>query len=132
MGEIDPVTREIRLSNSGCPYPYHYRAADGDVFEIRINAYPLGVNPDTIYPVEKIILEPGDRIVFCSDGIIEAANSAGELFGFGRTTETIQKGCELHLTAPQLLDYLIGEIKQFSQEAPQGDDQTVVVLAVES
>jgi len=74
----------------------------------------------------------GDRIVFCSDGIIEAENSEEEMFGFERTAETIEMGCQDNLTAPQLLDYLISEVKTFTGDAPQGDDQTVVVLQVES
>ena len=69
--------------------------------------------------------------MFCSDGIIEAENSARELFGFERTAETIRNGCSQDLSAPQLLDYLINEVKSFTGDAPQGDDQTVVVLVVE-
>jgi len=70
--------------------------------------------------------------VFCSDGIIEAENSEEEMFGFERTAETIKNGCRKNLSAPQLLDYLINEVKSFTGDAPQGDDQTVVVLQVES
>ena len=132
MGELDPATKKLHLSNGGCPYPYHFRKIDGGVSEIHINAYPLGIRPDTQYSVKEIQLEPGDRIVFCSDGIIEAENVDRELFGFERTAETIRKGCSKDLSAPQLLDYLINEAKAFTGETPQGDDQTVVVLQVES
>jgi len=83
------------------------------------------------YPVIETQLGPGDRVVFLSDGIIEAENATEEIFGFERTAETIKKGCSQDLSAPQLLDYLINEVKQFTGETPQGDDQTVVVLAVE-
>jgi len=132
MGEVDPITKKFRLSNSGCPYPYHYQAANGEVAEIQIDAYPLGIRSDTQYSVEEIQLAPGDRVVFCSDGIIEAENRSGELFGFERTAETIGKGCFRDLTAAKLLDYLIAEVKIFSGDVPQGDDQTVVILGVES
>ncbi len=74
----------------------------------------------------------GDRVVFCSDGIIEAENSEGEIFGFEQTAETIRNGCKQNLSAPQLLDHLINEVKQFTGATPQGDDQTIVVLQVES
>ena len=132
MGEVDPASKTFRVSNGGCPYPYHYRAAGGEVAEIQIDAYPLGIRSDTQYPVAEIQLEPGDRVVLCSDGIIEAENPSGEFFGFERTAETIGEGCSRDLTAPQLLDYLIDEVKTFAGDIPQGDDQTVVVLAVES
>jgi len=131
MGELDPSTRKIRLSNGGCPYPYHYQFSTREVVELPLNAYPLGVSPDTRYQTREIQLSPGDRIVLCSDGIIEAENSARELFGFARTAETICRGCQDDLSAAQLLDRIIREVKEFTGDAPQGDDQTVVVLSVE-
>ena len=130
MGELDTSNRRFRLSNGGCPYPYHFRASTSEITELQVDAYPLGVRIETTYPVIETQLGPGDRIVFCSDGIIEAENSERELFGFERTAETIRNGCQKDLTAPQLLDYLINEVKTFSGDTPQGDDQTVVVLAV--
>jgi serine phosphatase RsbU (regulator of sigma subunit)/ligand-binding sensor domain-containing protein len=132
MGELDTSSKKFRLSNGGCPYPYHYKASSNDISELQVDAYPLGVRAETDYPVIETQLEDGDRIVFCSDGIIEAENSFGEIFGFERTAETIRNGCKKDLTAPQLLDHLINEVKTFSGDTPQGDDQTVVVLQVES
>ena len=131
MGELDTETKKFRLSNGGGPYPYHYKAASGEIVELQVEGYPLGVRADTTYPVIETPLEHGDRIVFCSDGIIEAENSDEEVFGFDKTSETILKGCKQNLSAPQLLDYLINEVKSFAGDVPQGDDQTVVVLAVE-
>jgi len=100
MGELDSSTRSFRLSNGGCPYPYHYKASLNEITELQLEAYPLGIRPDTQYPVKELQLGNGDRIIFCSDGIIEAENSSGELFGFERTAETIKKGCEENLSAP--------------------------------
>ena len=132
MGELDIETRQFRLSNSGCPYAYHYIAAMGEIAELEVDAYPLGVRAEVTYPVVEVQLQPGDRIVLCSDGIIEAENSGGEMFGFEQTAETIKNGCARNLAAPQLLDHLIIELKAFTGEKPQGDDQTVVILAVEA
>lgn len=132
MGELDTETKKFRFSNGGCPYPYHYKAVSGDVSELQVDAYPLGVRAETDYPVIETQLGIGDRIVFCSDGIIEAENSSGDIFGFERTADTIRKGCSQNLSAPQLLDYLINEVKAFTGDTPQGDDQTVVVLQVEA
>ena len=132
MGDFNPETRKIRLSNGGCPYPYHYQASSQEIAEIQIDAYPLGIHSETTYPVVEVQLGPGDRIVFCSDGIIEAANDEEVIFGFERTAETIRNGCKQNRSAPQLLDYLMNEVKRFAGDAPQGDDMTVVVLKVES
>jgi phosphoserine phosphatase RsbU/P len=130
MAEIDLSTRAARLANGGCPYPYHYRAATNDIAEIQAEAYPLGIRPDTHYPVAETQLEPGDRIILCSDGIVEAENPSGELFGFERTADAIRRGCAENLSAEALIDALIAEVKTFAGEMPQGDDQTVVVLRI--
>ncbi|MBI2501728.1 MAG: SpoIIE family protein phosphatase [Candidatus Latescibacteria bacterium] len=131
MAQFNPLARSLRLANGGCPYPYHYRAATGEVVELQIDAYPLGVRPDTSYRGIEVQLELGDRVVFCSDGIAEAGNARGEIFGFERTAETIRRGCQEDLSAEALLARITQEVKAFSGNIPQGDDQTVVVLKVD-
>jgi len=54
------------------------------------------------------------------------------MFGFERTAETIRNGCSQGQSAPQLLDHLISEVKTFTGDTPQGDDQAIVILGVES
>jgi len=130
MAELDLSTRIAHLANGGCPYPYHYRSATRDVAELQVEAYPLGVQPNTQYAAIDVQLSPGDRLVFCSDGIIEAADADEELFGFERTGAAIQQGCRQSLSATALLERIFAEVKKFTGDAPQGDDQTVVVLEV--
>ena len=132
MGELDPSTRILRLSNGGCPYPLHYQAATGEVTELQIDAYPLGVRSDTVYSANEILLELGDAVVFCSDGIAEATDAKEEMFGFERTAETIRAGFAEGLSAEASIDRLMGTVKDFAGDVPQGDDMTVVVLKVET
>jgi len=103
MGELDPVTRTMRLANAGCPYPYLFRAATGEVEEVELDAFPLGVRANVDYPVVEIRLEPGDRVIFCSDGIIEAEDAARDLFGFERVSAVIEEGGRRDLSAADLL-----------------------------
>jgi len=132
MGELDLKERTLRLSNCGCPYPYHYRAATGDVVELEIEAYPLGVRFKDNYPVHDIQLTAGDYVVLCSDGIIEASNgNEQEIFGFERTSETIQQACTEGINARALIDRVVQAVEQYSNGVPQGDDRTIVVLRVE-
>ena len=132
MGELDPSTRILRFANGGCPYPYHYVAATGDILELQLNAYPLGVRADTIYEVLETQLQPGDRIVFCSDGIIEADNVKGEQFGFERTAETIRQKCLENLNAEAIIDRILEAVAEFKGDAPQSDDMTCVVMRVQN
>ena len=131
MAQLDPVSRRLRLANAGCPYPIHYRAAGGETAELRIpEAYPLGVRGDSCYQALDVQLDPGDRVVFCSDGIAEAENSAGEAFGFERTAAVIRAGCGEGVAAEALLQRIIDATHDFSGEAPAADDRTCVVVGM--
>ncbi|MBT4500543.1 MAG: SpoIIE family protein phosphatase [Gemmatimonadetes bacterium] len=131
MGELDIAGRRFRLTNAACPYPFHFLAATGEVKEMQVDAYPLGVRDGTVYTAIEMMLELGDRVVFCSDGIAESTNVQEEMFGFERTAETIRAGCVEDLSAEALIDRLIGAVQGFAGDVPQGDDMTVVVLKVE-
>ena len=129
MVRIDLHTGRVRFANAGCPYPFHYRAAKAETVELQLGAYPFGVRAGTSYKAIESQLEPGDRLVFCSDGIIEAVNAEDELFGFERTAEIIRGSCQQGLSADETLERILSEIRTFSGERPQEDDQTIVVVA---
>ena len=129
LGEIDTQSKTVRIANSGCPYPYHYSAEDKTLHEIDVSALPLGLRSDSDYPVTEIEVSHGDRIIFCSDGIIEATNSQGEIFGFDNTADMIKLGCERDLKSQELIDFVFNQVGKHSGEEEQEDDQTIVVLA---
>ena len=130
MGEFDIGSGRFRLANAGCPYPYHFRASSGDIVELQVDAYPLGVRARTVYRLEETQLEAGDWLVLCSDGIAEAEDRDGDLFGFERTVEVIGAGCRDGLSAEALIERLLAEVKGFCGGAAQGDDQTIVAMRV--
>lgn len=132
IGEIDPATQILRLANSGCPYPLRYFANQGIVRELEVSNYPLGVRTNTSYETIEVKLAAGDYVVFCSDGIVEAANGQEEFFGFERTAETVRVGCSEGLSAEELIERLIDTVQAFVGDEPQGDDMTCMVLKVEA
>jgi serine phosphatase RsbU (regulator of sigma subunit) len=75
-------------------------------------ALPLGVVPDVTYEETRLYLHPGDRILFLSDGVVEARKPSGELFGFER----------VHNLSNQSAFYIADAAKSFGQE----DDITVL------
>jgi serine phosphatase RsbU (regulator of sigma subunit) len=68
---------------------------------------PLEVRSDTAYSAIEVQLAPGDRVVFCSDGIIEAVDPAGEQLGYERTAAVIRAGCGEGLSAEMLLERIL-------------------------
>ena len=66
----------------------------------------------------------------CSDGIIEASNTGGELFGFERLAELLKTGCERGLGAQDLIDFVFAAVGSHSRDVEQEDDQTMVVLSL--
>ncbi|MDX1520179.1 MAG: GAF domain-containing protein, partial [Anaerolineae bacterium] len=93
---------------------------------------PLGApisDPD--YEEGKILLEPGTFIIFTSDGIVEAQNELGELFGFERLETTVAEFVDTK-DAEQMAEHIIYKAQEFMGEAEeQHDDMTVVVVLVE-
>ena len=128
MGVFDNRSKVLNITNGGCPYPYHYDAESETVREIEIDAFPLGVRKETEYSTISLPLESGDRIVFCSDGLIEASNEMGEIYGFDRMRLLVEASCRQDLPNRELIDQLIGEVDLFCDGHEQEDDQTVVVI----
>jgi sigma-B regulation protein RsbU (phosphoserine phosphatase) len=75
----DASTRKLTLANAGGPYPLMVRK--GQVQAIRLEGVPLGLIPDTEYDETTVDLEPGDIVVFASDGVLESENSDQEEYG---------------------------------------------------
>jgi len=130
MGQLDTATRRLTLANAACPFPYHYVAATDTLEELEIEGLPLGTRANNRYPATARQLQPGDVVVFCSDGVIEAADAQERRFGFERTAEAILHSCRQGRSAVELVEDMIVRVEDFVDGTPQGDDQTVVVLRV--
>ncbi len=103
----------LTIANAGHLSPYR----DGREMEIS-PGLPLGVVAGITYEQTNFQLEQGDRLVFLSDGVVEATNSHGELFGFERTQQVSHE-------PPRY-------IAQTAQRFGQNDDITVVSLYIVS
>ena len=128
MIELDVRGRRLRLANGGCPYPYLFRSETNTIEEISLSAFPLGLRAESTYSVVEMDMDKDDLIVLCSDGLIEAANETGELFGFERTAETIRQAGISGLSAAALVEQLFDAVGAFVGEELQEDDQTMVVI----
>ena len=127
--EIDTDTKKLRLASCGSLYPLHVH--NGEVTELKIDGYPLGVREDTTYDTIEAQLSEGDYLIMYSDGIPETVNPAEEMFGYERTIETVREACAEGIGAEDLVDRLMSRAREFAGEEPQADDMTCVVVRVE-
>jgi len=124
----DASTRKLTLANAGGPYPLLVRK--GQVQAIRLEGVPLGLIPDTQYDETTIDLEPGDVVLFASDGILESENAAQEEFGPERLKE-ILSAISQRDSAQAITEQILAATDGHSGAglAPH-DDRTLVALRV--
>jgi serine phosphatase RsbU (regulator of sigma subunit) len=120
---LDPVSGRLRYANAGHSLPY-VATADG-VTELRATGMPLGAMPGMTYEEHETSLAPGDSVLLHSDGLIEAHNPAGEMFGVPRLQMIVQysRGSE------HLIDECLSALSAFAGSGwEQEDDITLVTL----
>jgi len=118
--------RKLRVANAGQEQPFLFHA--GHCEKIRLEGFPLGIFEEAVYDQRSFILDPGDVVVFHSDGIGDTMNSAREFFGHDRICKLIAENHEL--AAQGLADKILEAVDLFSGGAHPADDRTVVVLKV--
>ena len=118
--------QKLRVANAGQSQPLLYKGGRCD--RIELAGFPLGIFEEVNYEEWSVTLEPGDILVFHSDGIAETANSEGQFFGTTRLRKLIEQHHEL--AAAEIADLVLREVDWFTQSAPLSDDRTLVVLKV--
>jgi sigma-B regulation protein RsbU (phosphoserine phosphatase) len=120
----------LQVANAGGTQPLFYRcnAEGGAVDTIRAEGFPLGLFPSVRYEELSVAAQPGDALVFLSDGITDAQNQEGEMFGTERVTEIMlaNRGA----SAAELADAILAAVSGFQSETDRFDDETVMVLRV--
>jgi serine phosphatase RsbU (regulator of sigma subunit)/anti-sigma regulatory factor (Ser/Thr protein kinase) len=120
---IDTSQGEIIFANAGHNLPY-VRTNDG-VVELRATGMPLGLMPGMPYDERTYRLERGDVMVLTSDGITEAHDAEGEMYGFGRLMGRVA----IKPSNDDMVAALVGDLENFTGEgADQEDDITLVVI----
>jgi sigma-B regulation protein RsbU (phosphoserine phosphatase) len=119
--------RKLRVANAGQEQPFLYH--HGHCEKIRLVGFPLGLFEEVIYDQRSFILDPGDVIVFHSDGIGDTMNEASEFFGHDRVCKLIAQHHKL--SANLIADKILEEVDRFSNGAHPPDDRTLVVLKVQ-
>jgi phosphoserine phosphatase RsbU/P len=124
----DDNTRTLQVANSGLPRPLHCH--DGKIEVIEATGLPLGLFDEAEYDEFTFKAKPGDLFVLFSDGILDARNSAGDMFGRKGVEQVVQK-C-MDCPPDQVVQTIFRAVEEHSAGVEAFDDQTVVALRVKS
>jgi serine phosphatase RsbU (regulator of sigma subunit)/predicted O-methyltransferase YrrM len=126
-GVVDIRSQELTLGNAGFPFPFLVR--DGEIERIELPGLPLGVRADTRYEHERVPLQSGDLLAFCSDGFPDCEDREGRSFGEDRLEDFIRA----HFTlSPRDIATRLLEVtdRHASSDTDHTDDRTAVILRV--
>jgi serine phosphatase RsbU (regulator of sigma subunit) len=124
---LDPQSGVLKYANAGHDLPYLWRAGDAD--ELRATGMPLGLMPGMGYEEKEITLQAGEAALFYSDGLVEAHDPKGKMFGFPRLRALIAE----HAEKESLEEALLEELYSFVGEGwEQEDDITLLTLRCSS
>ena len=120
---LEPKSGRLLYANAGHDLPYVRRGKGAE--ELRARGMPLGLMPGMSYEEKEIRLGAGEAALFYSDGLVEAHNPEGEMFGFPRLRALVAE----HAEGEPLVDFLIEKLYSFVGEGwEQEDDITLVTL----
>jgi predicted ester cyclase len=121
---LDPKSASLTYANAGHDLPYLWHG--GEAEELRARGMPLGLMPAMRYEEKEVVLDVGESALFYSDGLVEAHDPKGEMFGFPRLRALVAE----HAAEERSLgNFLLKELYTFVGEGwEQEDDITLLTL----
>ena len=95
---------------------------------VKVEGFPLGLFPDVTYEEFNLATQPGDAIVFVSDGILDAENGKEEMYGEERLAGLLCAHREQ--PAVEIADAILEDVSRFQGAKDRFDDETIIVLRV--
>ena len=120
---LDPNSGSLTYANAGHDLPYVHQGDSAE--ELRARGMPLGLMPQMSYEEKEIVFEAGEAALLYSDGLVEAHDPKGEMFGFPRLRALVAE----HGEESSLGDFLLEKLYTFVGEGwEQEDDITLLTL----
>jgi sigma-B regulation protein RsbU (phosphoserine phosphatase) len=128
---VDFRRRQLVVASAGhCPLIVAGPA--GELKTVSPDGLPLGILPNVTYEQEVLPLEECSCALLYTDGLTEARNSHGELFGQERLSAWLRQNAAKRKTAAELSENFLTELKSFQSQAGLSDDQTFLILVDET
>jgi serine phosphatase RsbU (regulator of sigma subunit)/CHASE2 domain-containing sensor protein len=128
---LDAEKDTVGLCSAGQTQPLlmSTRAAEATLVETVGDTFPLGILEEANYEETQFQMEPGDKVVFYTDGIVEAMDKNQQIYGFERLQAVIKSSPAE--TAEALMNDIISSVSDFTGAAPQHDDLTIIVVSAD-
>jgi phosphoserine phosphatase RsbU/P len=129
--EYDPATKILTYTNAAHNPPLHWQAATERMSRLDTQGMLIGLDANSLYEEDQVQLQPGDMVIYYTDGFTDAANQSGERFNEDNLIYTLHSACQEGLNPQQILDRTVATVQNFAgEDRPRGDDMTMVVMKV--
>jgi phosphoserine phosphatase RsbU/P len=118
--------RTLQVANSGAVQPVFCRA--GQAVTVQAEGFPLGLFPNVTYEELSVSTQPGDVILFVSDGILDAENEQEEMYGQDKLSGLLC--AHRDKPAQEIADAILADVTRFQGTHDRFDDETIIVLRV--
>ncbi len=125
VGVLDPSDNAVHFVNAGHNPPLLVRC-DGTLEHLEPSGIMIGAMPFDGWKEDKVTLGPGESIVVFTDGVTEATDREGKLWGDARLEETVAQHCGQ--AATEMCQTIVAGIREFVEDAPQSDDITMLIV----
>jgi phosphoserine phosphatase RsbU/P len=116
----------LQVANSGAVQPIFCRS--GQSTPVKAEGFPLGMFPDVTYEEFSVATQPGDVLVFVSDGILDAEDEKEDMYGQDRLSGLLCASRDL--PASEIADAILADVARFQGSKERFDDETIIVLRV--
>ncbi|QFZ92324.2 GAF domain-containing SpoIIE family protein phosphatase [Synechococcus elongatus] len=127
--EYDPSTRSLSFSNAAHNPPLLWRQATGNLHRLDAFGMMIGLEADNAYAEQQVQLQPGDVVLYYTDGLTDASDPRGNRFDEENVAIAFRDACRRRLSADALLADLFNRVQRFiGPDRHNEDDMTLVVL----
>jgi serine phosphatase RsbU (regulator of sigma subunit) len=130
---LDPKSKEFTVARAGHLPALHYQQAKNSLMLIEPKGIGVGLEKGEVFDKNidslKLVLQPGDWVIFYTDGFSEAMKNNGQEYGDKRLHAFIKD--HLNLSASALIEALIANVNEFTAGAPMKDDMTIIAIKIE-
>lgn len=130
--EYDPHSRILSYSNAAHNPPLLWQSVSNSIKRLDTMGMLIGLDLSSEYEDAQIRLDPGDTIIYYTDGFTDAPNQLGDRFDEANLIEVFQLACQQYTNPQEILDFLFHKVQEFIGAGNHnGDDMTLVVMRLE-